>query len=75
MEWIWEIRAKHQDLFAKVDIDNDESVDSDDSNDSDDDQQPSGSVILNVEHHFMDNGKLVKKVGCSVTKTVLFCIG
>ena len=28
-------------------------------------QQPSGKVILNVEHHFMDNGKLVKKVGCS----------
>ena len=28
-------------------------------------QQPSSDVILNVEHHFMDNGKLVKKVGCS----------
>ena len=26
---------------------------------------PSGEVILNVEHHFMDNGKLVKKVGSS----------
>ena len=36
-------------------------------------QQPSGKVILNVEHHFMDNGKLVKKVGCSGTKAVLFC--
>ena len=34
---------------------------------------PSGDVILNVEHHFMDNGKLVKKVGCSGTKAVLFC--
>ena len=33
-EWIWEIRAKRQDLFAKVDIDNDES---DDSYDIDDD--------------------------------------
>ena len=36
-------------------------------------QEPSREVILNVEHHFMDNGKLVKKVGCSGTKAVLFC--
>ena len=35
-DWIWEIRAKHQDLFAKVDSDDsDNSDDSDDSNDSD----------------------------------------
>ena len=35
-DWIWEIRAKHQDLFAKVDSDDsDTSDDSDDSNDSD----------------------------------------
>merc|ERR1711971_113100 len=33
---IWDIIADNQDLFAKVDIDNDESDDSDDSNDSDD---------------------------------------
>ena len=32
-DWIWEIRAKHQDLFAKVD--SDDSDNSDDSNDSD----------------------------------------
>jgi hypothetical protein len=35
-EWIWEIRAKHQDWFAKVEVDSDGSYDSDDSNDSDD---------------------------------------
>ena len=34
-DWIWEIRAKHQDLFAKVD--SDDSDNSDDSNESDDD--------------------------------------
>ena len=36
---------------------------------------PSGSdVILNVEHHFMDNGKLVKKVGFSASKAgFIFC--
>ena len=33
-DWIWEIRAKHQDLFAKVDSD-DSDNNSDDSNDSD----------------------------------------
>ena len=32
---------------------------------------PSGDVILNVEHHFIDNGKLVKKVGCSGPKAGL----
>jgi hypothetical protein len=35
-EWIWEIRAKHQDWFAKVEVDSDGSYDSDDSDDSDD---------------------------------------
>ena len=35
--------------------------------------QQASELILNVEHHFMDNGKLVKKVGCSGTKAVLFC--
>ena len=36
-EWIWEIRAKHQDLFAKVEFDSDDTdSDSDDSDDSDD---------------------------------------
>jgi hypothetical protein len=33
-EWIWEIRAKHQDLFAKVEFDSDDT--DDDSDDSDD---------------------------------------
>ena len=33
---IWDIIADNQDLFAKVDIDNDESDDSDDSDDSND---------------------------------------
>ena len=36
-EWIWEIRAKHQDLLAKVEFDSDDtSDDSDVSDDSDD---------------------------------------
>ena len=39
-EWIWEIRANHQDLFAKVEFDSDDNDDSDDSDDSDVQQQP-----------------------------------
>ena len=35
-DWIWEIRAKKQNLFAKVIDDIDDSNDSDDSDDSDD---------------------------------------
>ena len=38
-EWIWEIRAKHQDLFAKVEFDSDDT--GDDSDDTDDDSDDS----------------------------------
>ena len=38
-EWIWEIRAKHQDLFAKVEFDSDDT--DDDSDDTDDDSDDS----------------------------------
>ena len=40
-DWIWEIRAKHQDLFAKVD--SDDSNDSDNSHDSHDSHDSDGN--------------------------------
>ena len=43
-EWIWEIRAKHQDLFAKVEFDSDDT--GDDSDDTDDDSDDSDAFIF-----------------------------
>ena len=32
--------------------------------------QPQGEIMLNVEHHFMDNGKVVKKVCTFLSSTL-----